>query len=427
MTKQHFYKGLLLLTSAGVLAACGNGESDDTATTEEDTTQEATLSEDDVPEQPESLHMWVNAEDIQVEAYEEIAANFTDETGIDVEITPYDMLEQTEGISLDGPSGQGPDLFFQPHDRVGDIYLQGLAADLEFTEEQVEKLESYNKEALQSFNFEGSQVGIPAVVETYGMFVNTDLVDEIPETADELLEMARDLTDGDTYGFLGDMQNLYFMYPFITSEGAYLFAQDDEGNYDPQDIGLDSPEAVAGLEYYQTFFEEDLIPQGTDLEVASSLFSDGKVGMIIDGPWAISEYREALGDSLQVVEFPEYNGEAMNTFSGNKGWVVNYYSENTYWATELALYLTNAESSEIYYNKAGELPAHLDVEIDDEFMQPIFEQTQNSHSMPNIPEMNQVWDPMADAFTFIQQGEDAQEILTETVEQIENDIQMMGQ
>lgn len=427
MTKQHFYKGLLLLTSAGVLAACGNGESEDTATTDEETTQEATLSEDDVPEQPESLHMWVNNEDIQVEAYEEIAANFTDETGIDVEITPYDMLDQTEGISLDGPAGQGPDLFFQPHDRVGDVYLQGLAADLEFTEDQVERLESYNEEALQSFNFEGSQVGIPAVVETYGMFVNTDLVDDIPETADELLELARDLTDGDTYGFLGDMQNLYFMYPFITSEGAYLFAQDDEGNYDPQDIGLDSPEAVAGLEYYQTFFEEDLIPQGTDLEVASSLFSDGKVGMIIDGPWEISAYRDALGDSLQVVEFPEYNGEPMNTFSGNKGWLVSYYSENTYWATELALFLTNAESSEIYYNQAAELPAHLDVEIDDEFMEPIFEQTQNSHSMPNIPEMNQVWDPMADAFTFIQQGEDAQEILTETVEQIENDIQMMGQ
>lgn len=426
--KQHFYKGLLLLSSAGLLAACGNGGTDEAADTSgEDATQEATLTEDDIPEKPESLHMWVNAEDIQVEAYEEIAGNFTEETGIDVELTPYDMLEQTEGISLDGPSGQGPDLFFQPHDRVGDIYLQGLAADLEFTDEQLAELENYNEEALNAFSFEGSQVGIPAVVETYAMFVNKDLVDTVPETSDDLLQIARDLTDGDTYGFLGNMSDLYFMYPFITSEGGYLFAQDDQGNYDPSDIGLDSPEAVAGLEYYQTFFEEDLIPEGTDLEVASSLFSDGKVGVIIDGPWNIPLYREALGDSLEVIEFPTYNGEPMNTFSGNKGWLVNYYSENTYWATELALFLTNAESSEIYYTKAGELPAHLDVAVEDEFMQPIFEQTQNSHSMPNIPEMNQVWDPMADAFTFIQQGEDAQEILTETVEQIQSDIQMMGQ
>lgn len=427
MNKQHFYRGLLLLSSVGLLAACGNEEAENTSSTAEGGTQEASLTEEDIPEKPESLHMWVNAEDVQVEAYQEITDNFTEETGIEVELTPYDMLDQTEGMSLDGPSGQGPDLFFQPHDRVGDIYLQGLAADLEFTEDQIQRLESYNEEALQSFNFEGSQVGIPAVVETYAMFVNTDLVDQVPETADDLLQIARDLTDGDTYGFLGDMGNLYFMYPFITAEGAYLFAQDDAGNYDPSDIGLDTPEAVSALEFYQTFFEEGLIPQGTDLEVASSLFSDGKVGVIIDGPWAIPEYREALGDSLEVIEFPTYDGDQMTTFSGNKGWMVNYYSENTYWATELALYITNGESSEIYYNQAGELPAHLDVEITDEFMQPIFEQTQNSHSMPNIPEMNQVWDPMADAFTFIQQGEDTQEILTETVEQIESDIQMMGQ
>ena len=106
MNKTDFYKGLLLLlTSAGLLAACGNDEEAQESASTEDTTQEATLTEDDIPEEPESLHMWVNAEDAQVEAYEEITDNFTEETGIEVELTTYDMLDQTEGISLDGPSG----------------------------------------------------------------------------------------------------------------------------------------------------------------------------------------------------------------------------------------------------------------------------------------------------------------------------------
>lgn len=422
-----FYKAGLLLTTAGLLAACSSGGGADVAEETQGGEPKATLSEGDIPEKPEKLQMWVNNEDAQIEAYEEITKKFTEETGIEVEMTPYDMLEQTEGMSLDGPSGQGADLFFQPHDRVGDVYHQGLAAELEFTDEQLAKLEEYNEDAVGSFNYEGAQMGIPAVVETYAMFINTDIVDKVPETAEDLLELAREKTEGDQYGFLADMQNLYFMYPFITSEGAYLFGQDDTGHYDASDIGLNTPEAVSALEYYQTFFNEKLIPEGTDLEVAASLFQDGKVGAIIDGPWAIPQHREALGDKLQVIEMPKYNGEAMKTFAGNKGWLVNEYSENKYWATELALHLTSAESSQIYYEKAGELPAHKNVTIEDEFMQPIFEQTKNANPMPNIPEMGQVWDPMADAFTFIQKGESPQEILDETVEQIKADIQMMGQ
>jgi len=146
LDKKLWYKGMLLLSTAGLLAACGTGDNTDSEDTSgdttEETTEEATTEEtaEDAPEKPESLHIWVNDEEAQLNAYEEITANFTEEHGIDVEITPYNMLEQTEGMSLDGPSGQGPDLFFQPHDRMGDIHLQGLAAELNLTDDQMERL-----------------------------------------------------------------------------------------------------------------------------------------------------------------------------------------------------------------------------------------------------------------------------------------------
>ena len=106
---------------------------------------------------------------------------------------------------------------------------------------------------------------------------------------------------------------------------------------------------------------------------------------------------------------------------------MNYYTENQYWATELALFATNADSSETYYNIAGELPGHTGVEIDDELMAAIFEQTQYAHPMPNIPEMSKVWEPVADALTFISQGEDPQEVLDEAVELLKEDIALMQQ
>ncbi|QKS71796.1 extracellular solute-binding protein [Paenalkalicoccus suaedae] len=384
-----------------------------------------TAAEGDAPEKPESLAMWVNDEDAQLDAYEEITARFEEEHGIEVNITPYSMLEQTEGMSLDGPSGQGPDLFFQPHDRMGDIHLQGLAAELELTEDQQARLAEYNEEAVTAFSFEGIQYGIPAVVETYALFRNTELVPDAPETMDDLMATARELTDGSTYGFLMEATNFYFSYPFLTAPGGYVFGQDADGVYDSEDIGLNSEGAVQGAEVIGSWFEEGLMPMGIDGDVMNGLFTDGQAGMVVTGPWAIPDYEAALGENLAVSTLPTQDGETLSSFSGNKGWLVNFYTDHEYWATELALFLTNPESSATYFEMAGELPAHTAVEIDDEFMSPIFDQTQYAEPMPNIPEMSQVWEPIADALNFIAQGEDPQEVLDEAVQQIRDQIVIM--
>ncbi|WP_416151304.1 extracellular solute-binding protein [Salipaludibacillus sp. HK11] len=399
----------------------GNVEEDNNEANEE----EADASDTEVPEKPEELAMWVNDEESQLDAYEELAERFSAEHGIEVNVTPYSMLEQTEGMSLDGPAGQGPDLFFQPHDRMGDIHIQGLAAELELTDDQLDRLTEYNEEAVTSFSYEGIQYGIPAVVETYALFRNTDLVPDAPDTMDELMDIARDLTEGSNYGFLMEATNFYFTYPFLAGPGGYVFGQDADGVYDADDIGLNNEGAVEGAEIIGSWFEEDLMPDGVDGDIMNGLFTDGQVGMVVTGPWAIPEYEEALGDNLAISTLPEQNGEVLSTFAGNKGWLVNYYTENEYWATELALFLTNPESSQTYYEVAGELPAHTAVEIEDEFMGPIFEQTQHAEPMPNIPEMSQVWEPIGDALMFVTNGEDPQEVLDEAVEQIKEQISIM--
>jgi arabinogalactan oligomer/maltooligosaccharide transport system substrate-binding protein len=421
---------MLLLVMSMFLVACGDDEGteapvDDNDEVTNDENGEEDTDEADLPEKPEQLTMWVNDEETQRDAYDEITARFTEEYGIDVNLVPYSMLDQTDGMSLDGPSGQGPDLFMQPHDRMGDIHLQGLAAELELTADQLDRLSAYNQEAVTSLSYDGIQYGIPAVTETYGLFINTDLVPEAPETMDDLMEIARDLTDGDTYGFLMEATNFYFTYPFLTAPGGYVFAQDDTGAYDTSDIGLNSAGAVEGAEMIGSWFDEGLIPSGIDGDVMNGLFMDGKVGMVVTGPWAIPDYVGAIGDSLEISVLPTLNGERLNSFSGNKGWLVNYYTENEYWATELALFITNEESSQTYYDIAGELPAHTLVEIDDPLMAAIFEQTLHAEPMPNVPEMSQVWEPIGDALNFVTQGEDPQEVLDEAVEAILAQIELM--
>ncbi|WP_100373563.1 extracellular solute-binding protein [Bacillus sp. FJAT-45037] len=420
MKLRSFLLFLVMSLTIAALVACGpDREEEATPAPAEGEDGEATTE----VEKPDTLTMWVNDEDAQLDAYDEITARFTEEYGIDVDITPFSMLEQTDALSLDAASGGGPDLFFQPNDRMGDIYLQGLAAELELTEEQ---LAGYPEGALQALSYEGAQLGIPAVIETYGLMYNTDLVPEAPETIEELEQIAADLTDAsaDEYGFLMEGTNFYFLYPFLEATGGYVFNQDADGAYDNTDLGLANEGAVAGAERIQNWFEEGYLPQGITGDVMNGLFEAGKVGAVVTGPWNIPNYSQALGDSLAVAPLPQIDGENLASFSGVKGWLVNEYSENIEWATELALFITNAESVTTYFEVAGELPARSDVEIDDELRAGLVEQAEYAVPMPNIPAMSQVWDPMADAFEFISQGQDAQEVLEEAVEQIKEQIQL---
>ncbi|GEL07943.1 sugar ABC transporter substrate-binding protein [Salisediminibacterium halotolerans] len=432
-------KSLTVVSALSVgLAACGNDadENNDPANEGNNANDNAAndngdeaAADEEAPEAPEELTMWVNDEESQLEAYGNIVEGFEEEHGIEVDITEYSMLDQTEGMSLDGPAGQGPDLFFQPHDRMGDVALQGLARALDLTDDQQERLEGYNPEAVESFSYEGEQYGIPAVVETYALFYNQSMVDEAPENLDELNEMAEELTDDDTYGFMMDATDFYFTYPFLTAHGGYVFAQDDDGVYDPEDIGLNEEGVVEGAEMIQSWYQDGPIPDGADGDAVDGTFTTGDTAMVVSGPWNVPFYSDELGDDLGVSKLPaaEEGGDPVTSFSGNKGWLVNEYTEEEYWATELALYITNAESSEEYFETAQELPAHEDVEIDDEFFEPIFAQTEYTQPMPNIPEMSQVWDPMADALEFISQGDDPQEVLDEAVEQIHTEIGIMNQ
>ena len=414
---------MLVLVFSLALAACGPQRDAEPEPTPGETGDEVT-DETAVDEpKPESLTMWVNDEETQLQAYEDIAADYEAERGIAVNIVPMSMLDQLDALSLDGPAGIGPDLFIHPHDRVGAIYLQGLAAELDLTADQ---LAGYQEGALEALSYEGFQFGIPAVVETYGLFYNTDLIPEAPETMDELLDIARDLTNAanDEYGFLMEATNFYFTYPFLAGPGGYVFGRDADGAYDITDIGLANEGAVQGGQLIQSWFEEGLMPRGITGDVMSGLFMDGKVGAVVTGPWSIPDFSDALGENLAVTTLPTIDGNNLNSFSGVKGWFVSEYSENKDWATDLALFITNAENSEHYFNLAGEIPARDDITIDDDLRNGILAQAEFAEPMPNVPEMSQVWDPMGDALEFISQGDDVAEVLEEAVEDIHEQIEM---
>ena len=90
---------------------------------------------------------------------------------------------------------------------------------------------------------------------------------------------------------LWDIQNYYESRMFVTLYGAYEFGNNGT---DAKDIGIDSEEAQKGLEAMKSLRVANS-SNPIDMrnpQVRRGLFGEGKVGAIIDGPWAIQGYKE---------------------------------------------------------------------------------------------------------------------------------------
>jgi arabinogalactan oligomer / maltooligosaccharide transport system substrate-binding protein len=416
---------LLVVMFALSLAVIGCGPADETP----DTAKEETVGTDEekanVPAKPDKLEIWANDDDYQFAAVKYLVDQFVEEHGIEVIVTPRLMADQDEAFALDAPGGIGPDLIFQPHDRLGNLTSQNLLAPLEVDEAT---LAQYTAEAVGAFTIDGVAYGAPLVMENTALYYNKDLVPEVPGTMEELYDLAEELTNvaNDEFGFLFEALNFYHAFPWIGGHGGYVFGQDADGNYDPEDIGLNNEGAVRSYEEIQSLFNRGIVPRGINEDVLNGLFTQGKVGMVVSGPWALASYSDALGDSLAVAPLPLLsNGERPTPFAGVKGWLVSNYSDHKYWASQLALHLTTAESQAYYYAETGEIPARPDANIDNVFAEGFLAQSQTAIPMPNIPEMGQVWAPMADSLQFNAAGDNAKEILDEAVEEIHEFIKMM--
>lgn len=411
--KKFLWSLLLLLSISMILAACAPDRE------EEDAGSSGTETD-----KPEELVVWVNDEDIAEDVSQQMFDEYTEKTGIKVVLERVALPDQIQELALAGPAGDGPDLFFQPQDSLGDVVTQGLALPINYSEEE---LAGFSEAAVDAFTYEGEIYGAPVAIETYFAYYNKSIMDTPPATIDEVLEMSKEFTDRskDQYGFLVAPE-FYYLYSFINGYGGYVFGEED-GVYDSDDIGLNNDGAVEGLTKYKEFIDEGLLPKTLTVDILDGLFKDGKVGMVISGPWNMPIYGEALGDDLATAPLPQMNGEVAPSFVGVKSWLVSYYSKQAYWAEDLAKFLTNDENSQLYYDVTGELPPRQDIldEINDPIYAGYTEQIEYGTPMPNIPAMSAIWD-MDSAIELINNGEDVKEALDDVMQNIEDKISISG-
>jgi arabinogalactan oligomer / maltooligosaccharide transport system substrate-binding protein len=319
------------------------------------------------------------------------------------------------------PAGEGPDIYLGVHDWLGALVESGLVAPIDLGDKRDEFVET----TLEAFTYtDGNLYGVPYAFENLGFFYNTELVEEPPATWEEVLEIGRTLkAEGSAqYAFAVATGPGYNALPIQTAFGGYVFGTTEDGQWNPNDVGLDSPGMIEAVTYMTEAAEEGLMAERFDYETAHSLFESGDIPFIMAGPWALDRIR-ASGVPYEVTTFP---GDGV-PFLGVQGFMVNPLSENVLLAQAfLTEYVATEEMMQLLQETGNRPSAFKSVleTMEDPDLVGFGEAGVNAMPMPNIPEMGSMWSAWDNGITLAVTGEQTpEEAMTDAAEQVRALIQ----
>jgi len=344
---------------------------------------------------------------------------------INVLAVPFDQLKNK--YQTEAATGGGPDLLIGPADWVGELASAELILPLDDLV-SADTLASYVPASVDALKSDGKLYGLPESIETVALYYNKDMVPTPPTSTTELAQMAADINAADSskYGF-ALFSNFYHPAGYLFGWGGQIF---DDTNHS----AFDSPEVVSFLGWMKDLTSKPGIYHQNDDAAISSLFKEGKAGMVINGPWALGDYQATLGaDKVGVAELPviSENGDAApKPFLGVKHIMVNSNDsgDQANLAVQFAEFFTGAQVGKILADSAGHLPANTGVDISDNPIASAFvAQAANSTPMPTIPEMGQVWAPAEDMIAKALSGDATPEqAAADAAKAIDNAIDQMG-
>ncbi len=316
---------------------------------------------------------WRTRPDNQAEA--DLYASISDEitaAGIGLDLTyepgnsegsPYQDKLKTE-LS----AGTAPDVFWIPGTDIADFAKAGLilnaapqAAASGSTRPTSTPARWTSSRSIPATGqkADGFVWGVPRDVSTFALYLNLDLIDEAGAedprelaangewTWDKFAEVSQQIADNvdGAKGFGANSWWANWGY-FVNSGGGSFF------NEDRTACNLDSPESIAGLEFYQNLYASGAgVPFGEDAEPP---YKAGTLGMFINGRWATPGAREITAFNWDVAPLPTGPAPGKDwLFWG--AYVINANTANPDAAWKLVEELTSTEVQ----NKISELGANI--------------------------------------------------------------------
>jgi multiple sugar transport system substrate-binding protein len=262
--------------------------------------------------------------------------------------------------------GSGPDVL-----RVDSYYFEDFLSlgALQSIDDLIERdeidLSVYYQQGIEENTYEGSLYGLPWATSPLYMFINLDVFEEagvaVPDfdwTVDDFERIARELTDGDTYGYGLELNTVSVVLPFVWAQGGDLY------NDARDTFTLHQPEAVAGLQRLADMYAEGLMPEDSITATADTLtrwFANDRIGMRLGSAAEILGAQAVEGLRFEVMNMPTGPGGNRTTVYKSNIIGIGSASDKEEAAWDFLKFLRGPEGQgEELYMRAKRMPPTID-------------------------------------------------------------------
>jgi arabinogalactan oligomer/maltooligosaccharide transport system substrate-binding protein len=353
--------------------------------------------------QSAKVRIWVDAD--RLPAITKVANDWAATKGVTLDI----VQKGSDNIRADVKTVQAetaPDLIVGAHDWVGELSSNGSIVPLNPSRTATAGIA---KGALDAFSY-GIAIkrlyGAPLYTENVALITNTKLA-QVPKTWASLeaqaLAAKKKLKQKVGIAVQQGNGDAYHMYPFFTGTCGYIFGRNAAGNLDPSDIGVANPKFLKiGAPEIDRWNKVGLINSSVTDGIAKQLFLTGKAAYYVTGPWFLDDIKKS-GLKFAVSAFPD-NKCTTTPFTGVGGLMVTKFAA-THGVESLAKdfaanYMLQAGPQFAHYSVGGRLPVNLKatLQIKDPFVKGFALSGAKGIAMPNIPQMNSVWQDLGQAW-----------------------------
>ena len=316
---------------------------------------------------------------------------------------PYDAY--ADKISAAVPRGKGPDLFIYAQDRLGGWIEAGKTVEpVDFFIDKPTK-DRLLPGMLDAMTYKGGVYGLPINYKMPTLIYNKDLVKTPPKTADEMIKLAKTLTNAQSgrYGLAYWYTNFYFHSALMNAFGGSVFDKDGK-------LVVNSPATVASLNQMMTWYKKDgVMPTEPSEALIASMFNEGKAAMVINGPWFVGDIDKKINVGFAMLPVVDAAKKPMRPWMTIEGAYVAASSANKEGAYELAKFLTSEEAGLVLAIEGRQLHTNKAIYSNpkvsgDPVLKAFRDQLENAEPMPNRPEMTMVWSPATTAMNKIVKG-----------------------
>ncbi len=339
----------------------------------------------------EPVRLWHAYRGAEERALADVLASFAD-APVETLAVPYDAFAAKLGAAI--PLGDGPDVFIDAHERLGDYRRQGLVAKVELA------LAGVEAQAARAVTLDGAAYGVPLSQKCVALFRRDELTSREPSSLEALASSLSAPPAPGHFVLAYESRSPYYHAALFGAYGGRLLEEGDR-------FGLVGPHAEASLVVARGLVERGLVPAGADGALVTQLFRSGRAAFAISGPWLASEL-DTAGVAYHVSPLPVVGatGRRMRPLLTVEAAMLSSAGAARPEARALATFLGAKPAAELRMRRARTVSARSDVVLPegDHVLAAFAEAARHAEPMPTSVAMRAVWEPAEKAIRKVLSG-----------------------